>query len=195
MSGKCKFSDKVCHYKHNEDKKGIKTNKRKRSEEGGLNTETGQVDFLQGLVRTLAQGTAAEAKMGSRRGSATGMENERNNRPRMASLEISSRGMEGQRGCNSYASRTRSPRSWENTRGSRTFYNSQDQEPWRQERRSSSREYSRQDSPARGLDVETLMEQLRGLEQSGQSAPRKDTVQEGVDLLLRIAQLQQAGRR
>ena len=38
------------------------------------------------------------------------------------------------------------------------------------------------------------MEQLRGLEQSGQSAPRRDTVQEGVDLLLRIAQ-QQVGRR
>ena len=116
MSGKCKFSDKVCHYKHDEDKKGIKTNKRKRSEEGGLNTETGQVDFLQGLVRTLAQGTAGEAKLGSRRGSTHGMENERNNRPRMESPEISSRGMEGQRGCNSYASRTRSPRSWDNTR-------------------------------------------------------------------------------
>ena len=51
-----------------------------------------------------------------------------------------------------------------------------------------------QNSPARGMDVDGLMEQLRVLEQSGQSAPRRDTVQEGINLLLRIAQ-QQAGRK
>ena len=180
MSGKCKFSDKVCHYKHDEDKKGIKTTKRKRSEDSGFNTETEKVDFLQGLVRTLAQGSAAEARLGSPRGSAWGMENQRNNRPRLASPEMSSQGMDGQRGSSSY--------------NSRTFYNSREQEPWRQERRSRSRDSSRPDSPARRLDVEGLMDQLRGLEKSGQTAPRKDTVQEGVDLLLRIAQ-QQAGRR
>ena len=103
-----------------------------------------------------------------------------NNRPRLASPDMSSQGLDGERGSSSY--------------NSRTFYNSREQEPWRQERRSRSRDSSRPDSPARRLDVEGLMDQLRGLEQSGQSAPRRDTVQEGVDLLLRIAQ-QQAGRR
>ena len=63
MNSKCKFSEKVCHYKHNEEKKGIKTTKRKRSEEGASNTEAGQVDFLQGLVKALAQGSATEAKL------------------------------------------------------------------------------------------------------------------------------------
>ena len=71
-----------------------------------------------------------------------------------------------------------------------TFYNSHKQEARRQESLVSSRNVS----PSRGMDVKGLMEQLRGLEKSGQSAPRMDTVQEGVHLLLRIAQ-QQAGRR
>ena len=187
MNSKCKFSEKVCHYKHDEEKKGIKTTKRKRSEEGTSNSEAGQVDFLQGLVRTLAQGSATEAKLGSPGGSAWGMENKRSTRPRMESPEIPPRGMDGRReGYSRAGSHGRWP--------SRTFYSSQEREPCRQEGPASTRSFNRQESPARGLDVEGLMEQLRGLEQAGQSAPRRDTVQEGVNLLLRIAQ-QQAGRR
>ena len=188
MSGKCKFTEKICHYKHDEDKKGIKTQKRKRSEDVAISNEAGQVDFLQGLVRTLAQGSTTEAKLGSLGGSAWGMESQRSTRPRMESPEIPSRGMDGRR--DSY-SRARSPQGgWP----SRTFYSSQEQEPRRQERHVSTRTFNRQDSPARGMDVDGLMEQLRVLEQSGRSAPRRDTVQEGINLLLRIAQ-QQAGRK
>ena len=133
MSGKCKFTEKICHYKHDEDKKGIKTQKRKRSEDVAISNEAGQVDFLQGLVRTLAQGSTTEAKLGSLGGSAWGMESQRSTRPRMESPEIPSRGMDGRR--DSY-SRARSPQGgWP----SRTFYSSQEQEPCRQERQASTR--------------------------------------------------------
>ena len=161
MNGKCKFTDKICHFKHDEDKKGIRTTKRKRSEDAGLNSESEKVDFLQGLVRTLAQGPAAEARLGSPGGPAWGLESHRNTRPRMVSPEQPSRGMEGQRGNSSYGSR-----GMEDPWGSRTFFNSQNQEQYRQEHIPSSRNLDRQSSPARGLDVEGLLGQLRGLEQS-----------------------------
>ena len=141
ISSKCKFSEKVCHYKHDKEKKGIKTTKRKRSEEGTSNTVAGQVDFLQGLVRTLPQGSATEAKLGSSGNFAWGMESQRSTRPRMVSPEIPSRGMEGRR--DNY-SRAYSPQGgWQ----SRTFYSSQEQEPRRQEHHASTRTFNRQDSP------------------------------------------------
>ena len=60
MNGKCKITDKICHFKHAEDKKGISTTKRKQSEDVGLKSESERVDFLQGLVRTCCGGQAGK---------------------------------------------------------------------------------------------------------------------------------------
>ena len=84
MKGKCKFGDKECHYKHDIAKKSTKETKRKRSENENSSSEASQVDFLQGLVRTLAQGSAVEARPGSPVGPAWGLEGQRSVRPRMS---------------------------------------------------------------------------------------------------------------
>ena len=193
MKAKCKFSDKDCHFKHDKEKKSHKDTKRKRSEDEVPTNEAIQVDFLQGLVRTLAQGSAVEARPGSPVGSAWGMEGQRSVKPRMVSPERSARGMDGQRGSSSYASRTRSPRGMEGQWSQKSYYGGQEEEHRGQEWQSNGRRSSRQDSPARGLDVESLLGQLRGLEQSLQPATQVDKVQEGVQVLMRM--LQQTGRR
>ena len=217
MKGKCKFSDKDCHYKHGKEKKASKEtmeNKRKRSEDDGQTYEASQVDFLQGLVRTLAQGSAVEARPGSPVGPAWGVEGQRSMRPRMVSPERSAWGVEGQRrmrprmvssessargmdghGGSSNASRPHSPRGMEDQWNQRSYYGGQEQEIRGQQWQNSARGGgSRQTSPLRELDVESLLGQLRGLEQSLQPASQVEKVQEAVQVLRRVVQ-QSGGRR
>ena len=81
MSGRCKYDEKDCRFKHNPEKKDSKIAKRKRSEEIVVEKDTRQQDFLLGLVKALAQGPG----LGGQGGPSRGMEGQRNARPRMES--------------------------------------------------------------------------------------------------------------
>ena len=183
MRGKCKYSDKDCHFKHSAEKKDTKVNTRKRSEDVEQTNESSQAVFLQSLAKTLAQGQAVETRPGSPHAwgmegqrstiPSWGMDGHRSVRPRMVTPDRSSRGMDGQGG---YNSRPRSPQGMESQWSSRTFYNSQGYSPRHQESSGHYDHYRRQGSPSRGMEAE------------GQLG------QEAVQLLTRFVQ-QQAERK
>ena len=157
MKGKCRYSEKDCRFKHDQEKKAVNEPKRKRSEDAEPAKE-GQQDFLLGLVKMLAQSVARESQLGSTTGSAWGMEGQRNVRQRMETS--SAGGMDGQ------------PR----TSYARTVDPS---------------------SPSRGMDgqglVEQVMDRMRGVAGHPQASAPVDKLQEGIQLLVQIAQ--QAGRQ
>jgi hypothetical protein len=165
MNGKCRYTKENCKYKHDLDKKDSNS-KRKRSEGEQSKDASNQQDFMLSLVRALTQGSASEARLGREEESSRGMESQRSTRPRMGSPMESSRGMEDQRNRRSYASAA----------SNEGFY--------------------RPHSPARGMedqDVEKIVEQIRGLARPPKSAPQQDSLQEGIQLLLQMAQ--QTGRK
>jgi hypothetical protein len=164
MSGHCKFTEKTCKFKHDITKKAVNETKRKRSEDEEQVKESGQQDFLLSLVRAFAQGSAGEARLGE---PARGLEGHRNTRPRMVSPESSARGLEGQQ---------RSSRNYASTVDSR-------------HRRESRGSYC---SPSRGLEEQGPVELMRRLVRPAQSAGQVDKLQEGIQLLMQIAQ--QGGR-
>ena len=139
--------------------------KRKRSEEEEPAKDGGQ-DFLLGLVKVLAQSVAREPQLGRGSTASWGMEGQRNAWPRMDSPNYAG-GMDGQHG-RSYAS-VADPNG-------------------RMERQSRS---------PRGMEDQGLAEQvvdkMRGLASQPQTAAPVDKLQEGIQLLVQIAQ--QAGRQ
>ena len=165
MKGKCRYSDKDCRFKHNPAKKSVDESKRKRSEEVEPTKDSGQ-DFLLGLVKTLAQSVAREPQLGSGTCSAWGMEGQRNIRQRMESHSPAG-GMEGQQ--------------------RRTFASTVDPNS----------RMERQASPSRGMENHGLLEQvvdrMRGLTRQPPTSAPVDKLQEGIQLLVQIAQ--QAGRQ
>ena len=172
MSGKCRYSEAHCRFKHDPAKKDTKASKRKRSEESQPAKDTTQQDFLLGLVKALTQGPAGEARLGE---AARGMEGKRTSRPRMGSPCSSARGMEGQQWFN---------RSYANVTNNSSPSGREEQE----------RNYYSHGSPARGMEGQGLMERMRGLVETPKSAYRVDPMQEGIQLLMQIS-AQQAGKR
>ena len=167
MSGRCRYTENECRFKHDPAKKDSKSSKRKRSEDSVPDKDTSQQDFLLGLVKALAQGNG----LGGQERSAQGLEGQTTTRPRMEAPASSARGQDGQQwGHQSYASATSTPG-----------------RVWGQE----DVNYSRQEGAARGQDG---LEGLRGLVQGHRSAQPVDRIQEGIQLLMQLA-AQQAGRR
>ena len=158
VSGRCRYLDNDCRFKHDPTKKDSKIPKRKRSEESMPEKDSSQQDFLLGLVKALAQGNG----LGGHGGPSRGLEGQRNTRPRMESPNRSSRGMDGhQWRQQSYASATSSPGM-----------------AWGQEEQDRSRSYGRQDNYSRGMDG---LEGLRGMVHQGtKPAPEADTMQEEI---------------
>ena len=176
MSGRCKFSEKNCKYKHDPTKKDSKAAKRKRSEESEPPKETAQQqDFLIGLVKALAQSSAGEARMGRQEEASRGLEGHRDTRPRMVSPNNSARGLDGQQ--------------WNNRSYANVSSNT-----WGRGDQEMSRSSHRQDSPPRGLESQEPMEHLRGMAQNSKPASQMDQMQEAVKLLMQIS-AQQGGRR
>ena len=120
MSGRCKYDEEGCRFKHNPEKKDSKVAKRKRSEEIVVEKDTSQQDFLLGLVKALAQGPG----LGGQGGPSRGMEGQRNARPRMESPISSAREQDGQQWRHqSYASAASSPgRAWGQVDPAQTLY-------------------------------------------------------------------------
>ena len=176
MSGKCKFSEKNCKFKHNPEKKESKMTKRKRSENSETDKEASQQDFLISLVKALTQGSTGEARMGRQEETARGMEGERNTRRRMVSPSSPSRGMDGQK--------------WDK----RSYANATDAS-WRREEQERSRSY-RYGSPSRVQEEQEprSMEQLRGMVRNITPAHPEDQLQEGIQLLMQLA-ARQSGRK
>ena len=166
MSGRCRYTESECRFKHDPAKKDSKSSKRKRSEESIPEKETNQQDFLLGLVKALAQGSG----LGGQERPAQGLEGQ-TSRPRMEAHSSSAQGQDGQHwGHRSYSSATSIPG-----------------RVWGQEDQS----YNRHNIPARGMDE---LEELRGLVQGPKTAHPVDKMQEGIQLLMQLA-AQQAGRR
>ena len=139
--------------------------KRKRSEEVEPAKEGGQ-DFLLGLVKVLAQSVAREPQLGRGSTASWGMEGQRNAWSRMDSPSPA-RGMDGQQG-RSYAS-VADPNG-----------------------RMESQTSSSQGMEDQGL-VEQVVDMMRGLTRQPQTAAPVDKLQEGIQLLVQIAQ--QTGRQ
>ena len=175
-NGKCRYAEVNCKYKHDPDKKDSNS-KRKRSEGEQSKDASNQQDFMLSLVRALTQGSAREARLGREEESSRGMEGQRSTRARMGSPMESSRGMEDQQ---------RNRRSYASAASYRH----------RTESQSSNEAVYRPLSPARGMegqDVEKIVEQIRGLARPPKSATQQDSLQEGLQLLLQMAQ--QTGRK
>ena len=174
LNGRCKFQEKNCKFKHDIAKKSVNVSKRKRSEDEDQHKDSSQQDFLLGLVRALAQGSTGEAGLVRVTEPARGLEGQRNIQSRMVSPNSSTGGVEGQR-IRSYANVVDSHR---------------------MESQRSNDGYRRQRSPPRGMQeqggVDQLVEKMRGMVRPPQSAPQVDSLQEGLQLLMQIAQ--QAGR-
>ena len=180
MNGKCRYTEDNCKYKHDPKKKDSNVNatKRKRSADEEVPKEAGnQQDFMLSLVRALAQSLAGEARLGGGGEASSGMESQRSTLPRMMSPRGSSGGMEDQqRNSRSYASIARYRQRTESQSSNKGFY--------------------RTHSPARrmeGQEVESIVKQIRGLVRPPKSTTQQDSLQEGIQLLLQIAQ--QTGRR
>ena len=91
MSGRCRYTENECRFKHDPAKKDSKSSKRKRSEECGPEKDTSQQDFLLGLVKALAQGNG----LGGQERSAQGLEGQATTRPRMEAPASSACGQDG----------------------------------------------------------------------------------------------------
>ena len=169
MNSKCKFPEKGCRFKHDPEMKASNVTDKKKDDKE-TTTATVQQDFLIGLVRALAQGSAGEARLGSIAEPAGRLDDERNTRHRMVSSNNSAQGMVGQ------------------NMESRSYSQVVSGCGEREEQQSSR-------SSGQGREQE-LMEQLRGMGKKSQPASQMDKINEGIQLLMQIAQQQAvAGRK